>query len=93
MPLTLRFSVGEQRREIVARLAQAIEGAAQEVGAQRYFERLVEEAHPSAFQIEIVGSLQHLDQHQFLGRADDLSVAQTSPVVANRRRDRPTPRR
>ena len=75
--------MGKQRREIVARLADAVKDATENVRAQRYFERPVEEAHPRSFQIEIVCALQHLDQHQFVGCADDLSVTPAPAVVAN----------
>ena len=75
--------MGKQGREIVARPADAIEDATENVGAQRHFERAVEEAHPSSFEIEIVGALEHLNQHQFVGCANDLSVAPAAAVVAN----------
>jgi hypothetical protein len=47
--------------------AGAVEHAAEDVPRHRQLEGLVQEAHPGAFQVQVVGALEHFHQHGVVG--------------------------
>ena len=73
--------VGEHRRATVARLAEPVELASEDLRGECDLDRFVEEAHPGVFQIQIVGAFEHQDQDLVVGAADDLAVAGIARVV------------